>query len=65
VLHPLVCEGPCLPGTRVPQDWAHELRLEPETLYRTLAELEAQGLIHRRDRGAWRADAAEAGGCGT
>lgn len=63
VLHHLVCEGPCLPGTLVLQDWARELGLEPETLYRTLADLEARGLIQRRDHGVWMACAAESGGC--
>jgi CRP/FNR family transcriptional regulator len=41
VLHYLVCEGPLvLPGRKL-QDWARELGLEPETLYRTLADLQA------------------------
>jgi CRP/FNR family transcriptional regulator len=47
VLHYLVCEGPLiLPGRKL-QDWARELGLEPETLYRSLAELQANGELVR------------------
>lgn len=50
VLHFLACEaGPdgwcALGGTQ--QDWASELALEPETLYRVLAQLEKTGQIER------------------
>ena len=47
VRHYLVCEGPLRSGGAKLQDWARELGLEPETLYRTLAELEAGGEIQR------------------
>lgn len=50
VLHFLICEG----GTACTVTWpasmselAEELGLEPETLYRTLASLEQEGLIKR------------------
>ena len=33
------------------QDWARELGLEPETLYRALAELESAGEVVREARG--------------
>lgn len=49
VRHYLVCEGPLLSGGIKLQDWARELGLEPETLYRTLADLEAHGEIRRED----------------
>jgi CRP-like cAMP-binding protein len=49
VRHYLVCEGPLRGGGIKLQDWARELGLEPETLYRTLAELEASGEILRED----------------
>jgi CRP-like cAMP-binding protein len=47
VRHYLVCEGPLRVGSATLQDWARELGLEPETLYRTLAELESAGEIER------------------
>lgn len=56
VLHYLNCEltGPA--GAALELDiplaeWADDLGLEPETLYRTLAELEKKGLIEREPRG--------------
>lgn len=50
VRHYLVCEGQVSqPGTKL-QDWARELGLEPETLYRALAELEAAGEVVREAR---------------
>lgn len=49
VRHYLACEGPLLSGGAKLQDWARELGLEPETLYRTLAELESCGEIRRED----------------
>lgn len=54
VLHFLACEvGPdgwaVLAGTL--QDWASELALEPETLYRVLAQLEKAGQIEREVEG--------------
>ncbi|MDZ7592099.1 MAG: Crp/Fnr family transcriptional regulator [Rubrivivax sp.] len=49
VRHYLVCEGPLAADARL-QDWAHELGLEPETLYRALAELETGGEIVREGR---------------
>lgn len=51
VLHYLACEGPILGGSGTLQDWARELGLERETLYRTLSELEATGEIRRDKRG--------------
>ncbi|MCD6707805.1 MAG: Crp/Fnr family transcriptional regulator [Thiobacillus sp.] len=53
VLHYLACEtGPSgwaeLGGTL--QEWAAELALEPETLYRTLAQLEKEGTLAREQR---------------
>lgn len=51
VRHYLVCEGPLVGGGAKLQDWARELGLEPETLYRTLAELEAAGEIRREGGG--------------
>lgn len=51
VLHHLACEGALATGATVLQDWARELGLEPETLYRTLADLEAKGLIRRDGAG--------------
>lgn len=53
VLHYLACEaGPSgwveLGGTL--QEWAAELALEPETLYRTLAKLEKDGMLAREQR---------------
>ena len=53
VLHYLTCEvGPTgwaeIGGTV--QDWAAELALEPETLYRTLAALEKEGVLAREPR---------------
>jgi CRP-like cAMP-binding protein len=51
VLHYLACEGALAPGAAVLQDWARELGLEPETLYRTLADLEAKRLIRRTGNG--------------
>ena len=52
VLHYLMCETDAtrtltLQTTRA--QWADELGLEPETLYRTLAGLEQEGLIKRTD----------------
>lgn len=49
VRHYLVCEGPLRSSNAKLRDWARELGLEPETLYRTLAELEASGEIRRED----------------
>lgn len=56
VLHYLNCEltGPA--GADLELDiplaeWADDLGLEPETLYRTLADLEKKGLIAREPRG--------------
>lgn len=56
VLHYLNCEltGPA--GASLTLDiplaeWADDLGLEPETLYRTLADLEKRGLIEREPRG--------------
>lgn len=56
VLHYLNCEltGPA--GAELDLDiplaeWADDLGLEPETLYRTLADLEKKGLIKREPRG--------------
>jgi CRP-like cAMP-binding protein len=49
VRHYLACEGPLISGGAKLQDWARELGLEPETLYRTLAELESCGEIRRED----------------
>jgi CRP-like cAMP-binding protein len=51
VRHYLVCEGPLRSGGAKLQDWARELGLEPETLYRTLAELESSGEISREHGG--------------
>lgn len=53
VLHYLVCES--MPGsplylTMPLSAWAVELGLEPETLYRTLRELELEGLISRNHK---------------
>jgi CRP-like cAMP-binding protein len=53
VLHYLVCES--TPGATLSlamplSAWAVELGLEPETLYRTLRELEQEGLISRNHR---------------
>jgi hypothetical protein len=53
VLHYLVCES--MPGSPLAltmplSSWAVELGLEPETLYRTLRELEQEGLISRNRR---------------
>lgn len=53
VIHYLACEtGPSgwaeLGGTL--QEWAAELALEPETLYRTLAQLEKDGMLAREQR---------------
>ncbi|MFN3545457.1 MAG: Crp/Fnr family transcriptional regulator [Thiobacillus sp.] len=53
ILHYLTCEvGPSgwteLGGTI--QDWAAELALEPETLYRTLSQLERDGVLVREQR---------------
>lgn len=53
ILHYLVCEslpGPTLSLTMPLSSWAVELGLEPETLYRTLRELEQEGLISRNHR---------------
>lgn len=60
VRHYLVCEGP-LPADARLQDWAHELGLEPETLYRALAELDAGGEIVREGRAVRLADGAATG----
>lgn len=56
VLHYLNCEltGPA--GAQLELDiplaeWADDLGLEPETLYRALADLEKKGLIEREPRG--------------
>jgi CRP-like cAMP-binding protein len=49
VRHYLACEGPLRSGGAKLQDWARELGLEPETLYRTLADLESCGEIRRED----------------
>jgi CRP-like cAMP-binding protein len=57
VRHYLVCEG-ALPVQARLHDWARELGLEPETLYRTLAELESAGEIQRGEGIALRAAAA-------
>lgn len=53
ILHYLVCEampGSTLTLTMSLSSWAAELGLEPETLYRTLRELEQEGLISRGHR---------------
>jgi CRP-like cAMP-binding protein len=60
VRHYLVCEGPMTQPDATLQDWARELGLEPETLYRTLAGLEAAGEVVREARGVWLAGATEA-----
>jgi CRP-like cAMP-binding protein len=62
VRHYLVCEGPLTQPDFTLQDWARELGLEPETLYRALAALEAAGEVVRAARGVWLAGAAEAPG---
>jgi CRP-like cAMP-binding protein len=56
VLHYLNCEltGPAGADLELDiplADWADDLGLEPETLYRTLADLEKRGLIQREPRG--------------
>ena len=51
VMHYLNCEGPVMAASGTIQDLARELGLEPETLYRTLAELETAGLIQRHGKG--------------
>jgi len=56
VLHYLNCELTGLAGADLEldiplADWADDLGLEPETLYRTLAALEKQKLIRREARG--------------
>lgn len=55
VLHYLNCELTGQAGAELELDiplaeWADDLGLEPETLYRALAELEKQGLIQRQPR---------------
>lgn len=50
VIHYLACETP--PGGQVElkvpmKEWACELGLEPETLYRTLADLQSEGRVSR------------------
>ncbi|MBI4757138.1 MAG: Crp/Fnr family transcriptional regulator [Betaproteobacteria bacterium] len=69
VLHYLNCEltGPA--GATLALDiplaeWADDLGLEPETLYRTLAELEKKGLIQREPRGRRIRIAGAAAACG-
>lgn len=50
VLHYLMCEtdaSRCLTLQTTQAQWADELGLEPETLYRTLAKLEQEGAIKR------------------
>ena len=56
VLHYLNCELTGPSGTTLILDiplaeWADDLGLEPESLYRTLADLEKKGLIEREPRG--------------
>jgi CRP-like cAMP-binding protein len=63
VLHYLMCEGSRLPEGVVLQDWARELGLEPETLYRTLAELEAKGWITRAQGSVMLSAGATPGSC--
>lgn len=69
VLHYLNCEltGPA--GATLALDiplaeWADDLGLEPETLYRALAELEKKGLIEREPRGRRIRIAGAAAACG-
>lgn len=67
VLHYLACEtGPSgwaeIGGTV--QEWAAELALEPETLYRTLAQLEKEGVLAREQR-RFRLLGASVMACGT
>ncbi len=50
VLHFISCESPC--GTEITlscpaNKWAEELGVEPESLYRTLKNMEKEGLIER------------------
>ena len=53
VLHFISCESPC--GTEIrlscpTNKWAEELGVEPESLYRTLSEMEKDGIIERNKR---------------
>ena len=53
VLHFISCESPC--GTEIrlscpTNKWAEELGVEPESLYRTLSEMEKGGIIERNKR---------------
>ena len=53
VLHYISCESPS--GTEITlscptSKWAEELGIEPESLYRTLAEMEKEGVIERDKR---------------
>ena len=70
VLHYLNCEltGPA--GTALALDiplaeWANDLGLEPETLYRTLSDLEKKGLIEREPRSRLIRIVGVASACGT
>jgi CRP-like cAMP-binding protein len=68
VLHYLNCEltGPAGAALELDiplADWADDLGLEPATLYRTLADLEKQGLITRAPRGRKIRFLAAIGGC--
>ncbi len=53
VLHFITCESPS--GTEITlscptSKWAEELGIEPESLYRTLSEMEKEGVIQRQKR---------------
>ena len=68
MLHYLNCEltgpGGATLSLDIPlAEWADDLGLEPETLYRTLAELEKKGRIEREPRGRRIRIVGAGGGC--